>query len=195
MKKNHYDTLGVRRDDSQETIKATFRKLSMELHPDVGGVTACPERFKEISVAANILTNEKRRRVYDYHLRESGAMGRGLHKSGPYYNHPKGTGFRPGPAGVATTPLQIFVSNIMRPRTFVYGWCAAVVTAYTLSYLSGDPVIKRQDTTLGGPDLVKAWKNPETGFYEQPAPWDPAYRSLNPQLQDVPREWVVKRRR
>ena len=101
--KNHYDTLGVRRDASLETIKAEFRKLSMELHPDVGGSKACAEKFKEISVAAHVLTNEKRRRVYDYQLREAGSLHAShLHhrnrQSSPGFGFARtGTTTRPGP--------------------------------------------------------------------------------------------------
>jgi curved DNA-binding protein CbpA len=195
MTKNHYDTLGVRRDASLETIKAEFRKWSKQLHPDVGGATACADRFKEISIAAHTLTNEKRKRTYDYHLRESGPMGRGLHRSSHHsgFAHPTGTTSRPGP-GVAFTPFQIFVSNIMRPRSFALGLAAMCIGAYAFSFIGGD---KHKDGRLrpDGSELVKAWKNPETGLYEQPAPWDPAYRSLNPRLEDIPRELVVRRKR
>lgn len=49
---NHYGTLGVERDASTREIKKAFLKLSKETHPDVGGKTACIEKFKVISEAA-----------------------------------------------------------------------------------------------------------------------------------------------
>ena len=38
--------------------------------------------------------------------------------------------------------------------------------------------------------LVEAWKNPNTGRWETPKPWDPAYQKLQPTLKFVPREEV-----
>jgi curved DNA-binding protein CbpA len=184
--KTHYDTLGVSKTASIETIKAEFRKLSKQTHPDVGGASACAERFKEISAAANVLTNEKRRRTYDYHLRQASPMGSGMHRS--EHGFKSHVHNRPGP-GVATTPSQIFVSNIMRPRSFVAGAVAALFGAYAMSSFGGETSKLRHE----GATLVKAWKNPKTGLYEQPAPWDEEYRRLNPTLEDIPRHLVEKR--
>jgi curved DNA-binding protein CbpA len=186
--RTHYDTLGVPQDASLENIKAKFRELSKETHPDVGGRTACAERFKEISAAANILTNEKRRRVYDSQLRRN-IVYPGHVPHGGFGN--VGRTSRPGP-GVATTPSQIFISNIMRPRSFAIGTFAILVGAYALSFFG------EKDTTglhRDGSQLIKAWKNPKTGQYEQPTPWDPEYRRLNPILEEVPRHLVQKRNR
>jgi len=38
--------------------------------------------------------------------------------------------------------------------------------------------------------LVEAWKNPHTGRWEKPRPWDPVYQKLQPTLQLVPRNEV-----
>ena len=63
--KCHYQTLGVPRDASTEAIKAAFRKLSLETHPDVAVGAGDAERFKQISHAASILTSPEKRRMYD----------------------------------------------------------------------------------------------------------------------------------
>ena len=194
--KTHYDTLGVRRDASHHDIKAEFRKLSLELHPDVGGTKACAERFKEVSIAAGVLTNERKRRAYDYQLKEANALGSlQHHKHSPFggFTPPTGTtSRRPGP-GVASTPMQIFVSNIMRPRSFALGFVAVVLGTSVISYLGGGD--QQSNKHQHGQDLIKAWKNPKSGVYEQPAPWDPDFKRLNPKLEDVPRELVLKRQR
>ncbi|EEC51367.1 predicted protein, partial [Phaeodactylum tricornutum CCAP 1055/1] len=61
----HYTTLGVTKNSSTEDIKAAFRKLSKETHPDVAGPKANPERFRQISEAASVLSSSKTRQIYD----------------------------------------------------------------------------------------------------------------------------------
>ena len=67
----------------------------------------------------------------------------------------------------------------------------AVLTAVKVSsYLSGSA-----DPDLESSPRVHAWKNPETGNWEAPAPWDPVYQKLNPTLELVPKEKVKSRSR
>jgi DnaJ family protein A protein 2 len=60
--KNLYDLLGVKKTDSCNEIKKAYLKLARTHHPDKGGD---PERFKEIAHASEVLTDEKRRKLYD----------------------------------------------------------------------------------------------------------------------------------
>ena len=65
-KKDYYEVLGVSRDASLEEIKKTYRKLARQYHPDVNnGDDEASERFKEISEAYAVLSNEEKRRQYD----------------------------------------------------------------------------------------------------------------------------------
>jgi len=57
-----YDTLGIQRSADANDIKRAYRKLAMEHHPDKGGDT---EKFKEIQKANEILSDERRRSIYD----------------------------------------------------------------------------------------------------------------------------------
>ena len=59
---DYYKTLGVPRDASQEEIKKAFRKLARTHHPDAGGDEA---KFKEINEAYEVLSDEKKRNLYD----------------------------------------------------------------------------------------------------------------------------------
>lgn len=61
-KKSLYDVLGVNKGDTCNEIKKTYFKLARTHHPDKGGD---PEHFKEIVRASEILTDEKKRRMYD----------------------------------------------------------------------------------------------------------------------------------
>lgn len=57
-----YETLGVDKSSSQEDIRKAFLKLARTTHPDKGGD---PEKFKEISRANEILSDETKRAIYD----------------------------------------------------------------------------------------------------------------------------------
>lgn len=59
---DHYQTLGVARNASDEDIKRAFRKLAMKHHPDRGGDA---EQFKQIEEAYRILSNPQSRAQYD----------------------------------------------------------------------------------------------------------------------------------
>ncbi|WP_419806110.1 DnaJ C-terminal domain-containing protein [Terriglobus sp.] len=64
--KDYYGTLGVKKTASQDEIRKAFRKLARKYHPDVNpGDKKAEEKFKEISEANDILSDEKKRKVYD----------------------------------------------------------------------------------------------------------------------------------
>ena len=59
---DYYKTLGVSRNATQDEIKKAFRKLARTHHPDAGGDEA---KFKEINEAYEVLSDEKKRKLYD----------------------------------------------------------------------------------------------------------------------------------
>jgi curved DNA-binding protein len=61
-----YRVLGVARDATLDEIKKAYRKLARETHPDLNpGDNAAEARFKDVSVAYDVLSDEQRRRDYD----------------------------------------------------------------------------------------------------------------------------------
>ena len=61
-----YDILGVPRTATAEEIKKAYRRLAKQHHPDVNpGNKAAEEKFKEVSAAFEVLSDEKRRKLYD----------------------------------------------------------------------------------------------------------------------------------
>ena len=66
LEKDYYKTLGVAGGASADEIKKSYRKLARKYHPDANkGDPKAEERFKEISEAYNVLSDEKRRKEYD----------------------------------------------------------------------------------------------------------------------------------
>src|SRR3990172_6731881 len=73
---DYYKILGINKGASEDEIKKAFRKLAHKYHPDKRGGDEA--KFKEISEAYGVLSNEKKRQEYDTYGRifnESGRQG------------------------------------------------------------------------------------------------------------------------
>lgn len=66
---DYYKILGVPRNAQQDEIKKAYRKLARKNHPDAGGDE---EKFKEINEAYEVLSDEKKRKLYDQYGTASG---------------------------------------------------------------------------------------------------------------------------
>ena len=76
VEKDYYAALGVAKDAGGAEIKKAYRKLARDLHPDTnpGG----EERFKEVSEAYDVLSDETKRREYDEQRSLFGGRGAGM---------------------------------------------------------------------------------------------------------------------
>jgi molecular chaperone DnaJ len=63
--RDYYDILGISRNASVDEIKAAFRKLARQYHPDVSKEPDAEERFKEINEAYGVLSDPDKRARYD----------------------------------------------------------------------------------------------------------------------------------
>ena len=65
-KKDYYEILGVKKSASAEDIRKAFRKLARKYHPDVNpGDKTAEEKFKTLSEANDVLSDPKKRKIYD----------------------------------------------------------------------------------------------------------------------------------
>lgn len=64
-KRDYYEILGVSKDASKDEIKRAYRKLSKQYHPDINKEHGADEKFKEISEAYEVLSDDTKRAQYD----------------------------------------------------------------------------------------------------------------------------------
>ncbi len=64
-KRDYYDILGVSKGTSKDEIKDSYRKLALQYHPDRNKSPEAEEKFKEISEAYAVLSDEEKRVQYD----------------------------------------------------------------------------------------------------------------------------------
>ena len=77
-KKNYYEILGVSKTASEDEIKAAYKKLVKQYHPDLHpGDKLAAEKFKEINEANEVLSDKQKRAAYDYEQEHPGMGGFG----------------------------------------------------------------------------------------------------------------------
>ncbi|MFI5420559.1 MAG: molecular chaperone DnaJ [Nitrososphaerales archaeon] len=64
-KRDYYEVLGVAKDADKDQIKSSYRKLALQYHPDRNKAAGAEERFKEISEAYAVLSDDAKRAQYD----------------------------------------------------------------------------------------------------------------------------------
>jgi len=74
-KRDYYEILGISKSASAEEVKAAYRSLAKKHHPDVNADKASEEKFKEINEAYEILSDPKKRQLYDQYGHAGVAQG------------------------------------------------------------------------------------------------------------------------
>src|SRR3712207_4339600 len=64
-KRDYYEVLGVQKNASKEEIKNAYRKLALQYHPDRNKEPTAEEKFKELSEAYAVLSDDEKRKRYD----------------------------------------------------------------------------------------------------------------------------------
>ena len=118
-KRDYYDVLGVGRNADAKEIKRAYRKLAKKYHPDMNpGDKNAEQKFKEITEAYNILSDDEKKKLYDQYgfaAFEEGAGAGGAYGGGQGFHGQGGFGsgfggFGPGGSGV---PEYHFVKGNM----------------------------------------------------------------------------------
>ncbi|XP_053186162.1 dnaJ homolog subfamily B member 4 [Scomber japonicus] len=77
MGKDYYKTLGISKGATDEDIKKAYRKQALKWHPDKNKSAAAEEKFKEIAEAYEVLSDPKKREIYDQYGEEGLKGGSG----------------------------------------------------------------------------------------------------------------------
>jgi len=114
-----YETLGIRKDTDEKSIRKAYRKLAAKHHPDKGGDE---EKFKEISAAYEILSDSEKREKYDkYGLEGVAEEGNPGHGTNDLFNLFFGGGRRSGSQKRKSTsvnhPLKVSLEDLYNGKT------------------------------------------------------------------------------
>ncbi|CAL0329937.1 unnamed protein product [Lupinus luteus] len=74
---DYYSVLGVSKNANKSEIKSAYRKLARNYHPDVNKEPGAEDKFKEISNAYEVLSDDEKRSIYD-RFGEAGLKGSGM---------------------------------------------------------------------------------------------------------------------
>jgi len=119
-KKDYYQILGVKKDAKADEIKKSYRKLARKFHPDVNpNDKAAEEKFKEIQEAYDVLSDEKKRKVFD----RFGYYADNLDVNSPYRTSAGASGgaggfdfsgfnFEPGGSGGSSSSFRDIFSDL-----------------------------------------------------------------------------------
>jgi len=85
---DYYEILGVSKNASEAEIKSAYRKKALEWHPDRNKSSEAAEKFKEINKAFEVLSDPKKRELYDQYGEtafERGGFGGSSYSGSSYY--------------------------------------------------------------------------------------------------------------
>lgn len=121
---DYYEVLGLSKNASDQELKTAYRKQALKWHPDRNKSSEATEKFKEINKAFEVLSDPKKREVYDQYGAEAfekGGVGRGepgggsyTYREGPFtYTYStnfggEGSPFEGFDFGGFTDPFEIF---------------------------------------------------------------------------------------
>lgn len=81
MGKDYYRVLGITKAATDEEIKKAYRKLALRYHPDKNKAAGSEDKFKEIAEAYEVLSDKKKRDIYDKYGEDGLKGGRGENNS------------------------------------------------------------------------------------------------------------------
>ena len=109
-KKDYYKTLGVDKKATKEEVKRAFRKMARKYHPDVNpNDKTAEEKFKEVNEAYEVLTDDKKREMYD---RFGTVPGNGYNPNPGAQAGPRGSSYYRSSSG----PVNVDFSEIFGNR-------------------------------------------------------------------------------
>lgn len=97
MGKDFYNILGIKKNATDDEIKKAYRRLALKYHPDKNKTPQAEERFKEIAEAYEVLSDKKKRDIFDQYGEEGlkggipGTTGNDAGGAYTYHGDPRAT--------------------------------------------------------------------------------------------------------
>lgn len=82
MGKDYYKILGISKSATDDEIKKAYRKLALKFHPDKNKNAGAEEMFKNVAEAYEVLSDKKKREIYDQYGEEGLKGNQGGHGGG-----------------------------------------------------------------------------------------------------------------
>lgn len=86
MGKDYYKILGITKGASEDDVRKAYRKMALRYHPDKNKSAGAEEKFKEVAEAYEVLSDKKKRDIYD-NYGEEGLKGGGGASGGGFDTH------------------------------------------------------------------------------------------------------------
>src|SRR5437868_11392458 len=153
MSDDYYATLGVSRGATADEIQKAYRKLARKYHPDMNpDDKAAQKKFKEVQHAYDVLSDEKKRKMYDQFGPQFEQMGGG--GAGPQWTGqvPPGLGgfdFRGGGSSEADLPPEL--QDLLRQFTSGGGGGFQFGGGGGFPFGAGGPTAKRRGKRAAQP--------------------------------------------
>lgn len=87
MGKDYYRVLGITKAATDEEIKKAYRKMALRYHPDKNKAAGSEEKFKEVAEAYEVLSDKKKRDIYDKYGEDGLKGGRGENGSNMFQSN------------------------------------------------------------------------------------------------------------
>ncbi len=95
MARDYYEILNVSKNSSDSEIKKAYRKLALQWHPDRNKSSEANEKFKEINKAYEVLSDPKKKEVYDQYGESAFQPGSGFGGQGSWGGQPQSGRYGP----------------------------------------------------------------------------------------------------
>nr|XP_027187396.1 chaperone protein dnaJ 72 isoform X2 [Cicer arietinum] len=176
---DHYKVLGLHKTASKEEIKAAFKKLAFQFHPDKHSQSpksvkdSATLRFKQVSEAYEVLMDDRKRADYNYRWRsgqQSGGGGNGKYysqygygygRSGRSYEYKTRSGFGGGGGGGGFASKFELAFRILTARSSLLnlGFAAAILGVMIVIDTSGESLWKMQNSGRCEYVALNLWKD------------------------------------
>ncbi|KAL3284710.1 hypothetical protein HHI36_018858 [Cryptolaemus montrouzieri] len=152
MGKDYYEILGISKNATDDEIKKAYRKLALQYHPDKNKSPKAEEKFKEVAEAYEVLSDKKKRDIYDTYGEDGLKGGAGSHGTAgftyTFHGDPRATFAQ---FFGNTNPFQSFFDiedpfeNDMVPNTFMFGFPGSQnIRAHRQGRISQDPPVEHE---------------------------------------------------